>query len=205
MSSYPFTSNPFTNLQNQIDGLQGGTNTFTNLKFINATGTNARIQNLTVGSGSFAVLTAVNMSGSNASFQNLATTTATATTLTATTLTATNLNGAIMSGTLASLQAMAVDGGSAFGGQVTVGYNGQRILGLPGTTSLEILSGDVEIGTSVSSAVTVSGTMNVTGLTTLNTIATTQSALAAVDTTIAYKIPIVVNGTTYYISLTASQ
>ena len=38
-----------------------------------------------------------------------------------------------------------------------------------------------------------------------NTLQTTQSALSATDTTIAYKIPIVVNGITYYISLTAAQ
>ena len=39
----------------------------------------------------------------------------------------------------------------------------------------------------------------VSGDTLLNTIATTQSALAATDLVIAYKIPIVVNGVTYYI------
>jgi hypothetical protein len=33
----------------------------------------------------------------------------------------------------------------------------------------------------------------------------TSSALPDTDTTIAYKVPIVVNGTTYYISLTAAQ
>jgi hypothetical protein len=36
-------------------------------------------------------------------------------------------------------------------------------------------------------------------------LAVTSSALPATDTTIAYKIPVVVNGTTYYISLTAAQ
>jgi hypothetical protein len=38
-----------------------------------------------------------------------------------------------------------------------------------------------------------------------NSINVTQAALPATDTTIAYKIPVVVNGTTYYISLTAAQ
>jgi hypothetical protein len=38
-----------------------------------------------------------------------------------------------------------------------------------------------------------------------NSLAVTSSALPATDTTIAYKIPVVVNGTTYYISLTAAQ
>ncbi len=40
---------------------------------------------------------------------------------------------------------------------------------------------------------------------TLTNLAVTSSALPATDVTIAYKIPVVVNGTTYYISLTAAQ
>jgi hypothetical protein len=48
------------------------------------------------------------------------------------------------------------------------------------------------------------GSVAATNLVATN-LAVTSSALAATDVTIAYKIPIVVNGTTYYISLTAAQ
>ena len=264
-----FSVNPFTNLQNEINSLQ------------------TQITGLTVGTGSFATLNFTNGSGANMNLQNLA-----------------------------------VNGGTSIGGQLNVGYNGQRIFGLNGTTSLEILSGNVAIGTSVASAVGVTGTLNVssgittastlnvsgastlaavsatsitdsgalnvtglstlgavnatnvnasgvmtgatinagtlnvsgastlaavsatsitdsgalnvsgnitcsgalnqffgptilagtqasslqiTGLTTFNTISSTQSSLAATDTTIAYKLPITIGGTGYYIALTLAQ
>ncbi len=96
------------------------------------------------------------------------------------TLNFTNGSGANM-----NLQNLAVNGGAAIGGQLNVGYSGQRIFGLNGTTSLEILSGDVLMGTSVASAVGITGTLNVSsGITTASTLNVSgASTLAAVSAT----------------------
>ena len=42
-------------------------------------------------------------------------------------------------------------------------------------------------------------------LTFANLVVSGGAPLVATDTTIAFKIPVVINGTTYYISLTAAQ
>ena len=53
--------------------------------------------------------------------------------------------------------------------------------------------------------VSVTGNITANNITFASLAATGGTPLTATDTTIAYKIPIVINGTTYYISLTAAQ
>jgi hypothetical protein len=63
----------------------------------------------------------------------------------------------------------------------------------------------VNIGSTLGATTTINGNANVTNTLTFANIARSGGApTAATDTTIAYKVPIVINGTTYYIALTAA-
>jgi hypothetical protein len=63
------------------------------------------------------------------------------------------------------------------------------------------------IGNVVATTVSVSGNVSVNNTFTFSNIAQSSNTtpLAATDTTIAFKVPIVINGVTYYIALTAAQ
>jgi hypothetical protein len=103
---------------------------------------------------------------------------------------------------------------TVFGGNVWILNGSLRTTAATGT--LFASAGNVNIGTASATAITlgpsstganttVNGNATVTNTLTFANIARSGGApTAATDTTIAYKVPIVINGVTYYIALTAA-
>jgi hypothetical protein len=114
-------------------------NPFTNLQ--------NEILGLTSGSGTFSNLSFVSASGAVLNTQVL--------------------NFGSATGGNLEVQNLAVNNGVAIGGQLNVGYVGQRIFGLANTGVFEILAGDVNIGTSLPSTVGITGALKVNGTSTL--------------------------------------
>ena len=81
----------------------------------------------------------------------------------------------------ASVSNLSVDGGASIGGELTVGYNGMQVIGLAGTTSVEVLSGDVILGSSIPGTVLnlgsekIQGNLSVTGALTVGGLLTASS------------------------------
>jgi hypothetical protein len=96
----------------------------------------------------------------------------------------------------------------ASSGNVSVGVGpfGTTVLNINTSTGISVL-GNVVASQAVSAVGNISGN-NITAnnlLTFANLAVSGGTPLVATDTTIAFKIPVVINGTTYYISLTAAQ
>jgi hypothetical protein len=146
-----------------------GTLALTNVTVTNATATNATITNLTATNETVASLTGTvaNIATLNATTENVATINVTSS----------------ASGANAYWQNESINGGLAVGGLLTVGYNGMQVIGLNGTTSLNVLSGDIIFGSDLASNVRISGNLQVTGTSTLPTVSSTTVNATTVNAT----------------------
>ena len=138
--------------------------TATNVTATNATATNATIGNLTATTETVGVLTGTvaNIATSNVGTE---------------TVQILNVKN-YASGANASWENMAINSGFSCAGPAVIGYNGMQVIGLNGTTSLNVLAGNVIFGSDLPSNVAVSGNLQVTGTATISG-ATTLAGLTA--------------------------
>ena len=115
-------------------------------------------------------------------------------------VTADNLVGNLSNGT--SRVSIASSGNVSVG----VGPFGTTVLNINTSTGISVL-GNVVASQAVSAVGNITGGNIIAAdqLTFANLAVSGGAPLVATDTTIAFKIPVIINGTTYYISLTAAQ